>query len=321
MKKSVKALMLSLCLIFGLFFHYGTVDAAANTTQYFNTSYLSDSEKSEIATAAEKGNLSQKISGLYPGEQNFVLSEPLKLQEVDDNADFLAQYKSDRLTKYYSNSYRIIQAIKSETGNILGAVLYNRLTDNDLESIQSQKDSDVKAEELQFYNQNKDTWYVAFVGAYCSVEGMKLITDFPTIQKKLSNVGIDKIQNISLLDTANGTLPLMVYVQTEDREYSLPVASDMVAHNYQTGSIYKLNDIVNSQIDTAKKYQSIPASERPLGGTNVNLKELTPVTRFNHIVMPILFIVMPSLTAVIALVLVCYRFRASIRKKLARKDR
>lgn len=306
MKKVAKKILIYLSLAVAFLANGSIAYASGNVDQHFDKHYISNNEKAEISAAMIKSNVNEKISGLYSGEKNSSLTEPLKLYYLDDE-DFINKYDNkNKLTKYLTGSYCIIQCIKSDSGKKIGAIIFDKVDDNSLKKINSLPDSDVKKEALKFYQANLDKWYVSSVGGYASPENLDFITDFNGIQEKLNNAGINKINDIYLLDS-NGILPLMVYVQANGNEYALPIASNEGSDNFTTGEIYKLSDLVNSRIKVGKDIEKIPLKDRQLGGSNTNQPQLKPIDKVNQNSPILLFVAVPVISLLMLLAFLKYR--------------
>ena len=142
-----------------------------------------------------------------------------------------------------------------------------------------------------------------------------MLTDFGVIEKKLHEVGIDNIEDLFIL-VANGYLPNMIYIQTQNEEYVMPIVGSSGLSNYKTGHLYKLVDLINSSIKlTEQAGQGDPSIPSQAGGS-INLPEIKPITHVDepkgniHFIYISSFILLTLLTGIV----VSYRLRLFSRK-------
>ncbi|HEY5563398.1 MAG TPA: hypothetical protein VIK72_16890 [Clostridiaceae bacterium] len=220
MRNMIKTLSISLCFLLLILFRTSIAYASTNLDKPFEKHYISDSIKAELSALLVKENLSEKISRDIPSDtNNFTLSPPIKLYKlINQGPNFINEYNNkNNMTTYISNYYSIIQCIKSSSGRVLGTIYYDRIDENDLKNVDFWYDPSDKANFLKRYKAIGNTWHISWIdqGSFSPAD---YFGDLVGLQKKLSNVDINKINDIFLLQS-DSNIPAMVYVQTPAGEY------------------------------------------------------------------------------------------------------
>lgn len=277
MNKLLKKVIFHLGVTLSLLLSSTTVFAADNIEDKIDKHRVHDADKIQLDSALKKANYQNKINQVYPDKSKVTFSEPIKLYKLPKDNILKKYNKNLKLTSFITEDYDIIQSILDENGNAIGIIHFVKgkgLVEAQ-DAINTATDQKVKDDLARFAKENEGKWYVAGLGGGMSPEGIRLLTDFNVIREKLQELQVNNINDLAIL-ASNGYLPNMVYIQTDSGEYVLPIAANS-GRNYQTGNLYKLEDLINNNI---KVFDEAAASGETIagGGSSTNLPAMIPVT-------------------------------------------
>jgi hypothetical protein len=279
--------------------------AADNIKEKFAKHYVENTNKAEIKALADNPDVIKKISMVFPENKKFTFGEPIKLYKLEDS--IIGNYnEKDKLEKYISKDYRIVQAIKDNSGKILGTIVFTKLSENDLKKIEKTDDANMKQELMDFYKKNENKWHISQIGDYFPEESLQLISNISEIQHKISSIDTENIDDITLVDSSD-EFPAMIYIEGKKAEYAMPII------NNTSGNIYEVNKLVSLQAKAIKEQSESNSKDILTGGANINTQTSATSTENKNQVLVYLG------SAFIIICLVLFKFRSNISKSLIKK--
>ncbi|HEY5562120.1 MAG TPA: hypothetical protein VIK72_10265 [Clostridiaceae bacterium] len=309
MRRISKAIIFSLSFI-SLLLINNTASYAANIPldKHLAKQYATNREKSELVTAGKDYFLEGAIARL--GIADYSLSAPIRVYKLIDTNSFINTYNNkNKLTDYISKYYSFYQFIISPDDKSLGCIVYHKDSVEDLKNYKSVTDPTDKAFILKQYNKNKNKWYVSEIN---SGDYLEYFSNLSNIQTRLNSVGMNNIDNITLLEPS-GVILSMIYVNRGNKEYSLPIGTE--GSGYTTDNVYKLSDILDPRLKTAKYYLKNPVDLSKVAmGYNPPIQEpmLTPITKVPPYTRRPLALIIVFIIIGFACIILLFKCKASI---------
>lgn len=274
MSKLFKNAVFILCLTFS-FFLLTAVSGFESVKEKLDKHRVSSSDKYQIEDALKGNNYEEAVSYLYPSKSKVTFSEPVKLYTLEDDNILKNYKKSLNLVRFITKDYNIVQSIRDENNDTIGTVLFRKgkgLIEVQ-DTINNTNNQEVKDDLIKFAKENEDKWYVSSIGGGLPNKAALLFTDFKVIKQKLHELGVDKVNDLFLLASSE-YLPMMVYIRIRKEEYVFPIAI-YGEINYETGNLYKLEDLINYEI---RRIDKSGITAVPSAGTPRSSQALQPVT-------------------------------------------